>query len=84
MQRVSAGQARILVVTNAGRGSWQADQYGLWVHSGVFSEIYSSQDAAFGGYENVHSNAGREVVAHDGRIWISIPPSCTLMFKQIR
>jgi hypothetical protein len=49
-ERVVEGEERVVVVVNAGRHSWQAGEYGMWVGStGVLQQIYSSQVGAFGG-----------------------------------
>jgi bifunctional N-acetylglucosamine-1-phosphate-uridyltransferase/glucosamine-1-phosphate-acetyltransferase GlmU-like protein len=41
---LETGCERVVVVVNAGRNSWQACEYGVWVGgSGVMEEVYSSQ-----------------------------------------
>lgn len=41
-----------------------------------------SQDAAYGGDTHYHSNSG-EIQVHDGKIYLNIPPQCTLMLRQV-
>lgn len=43
-ERVAEGEARVIVVVNAGRKSWQDGEYGLWVAGGgSFKQVYCSQ-----------------------------------------
>ncbi|KAI3423988.1 hypothetical protein D9Q98_009821 [Chlorella vulgaris] len=80
-ERVAEGQPRVVVVVNAARKSWQGGDYGLWVGGGgSFKQIYCSQDTAYGGAATWVSN---DVVGeYDGRIYINLPASCTLMLVQ--
>jgi hypothetical protein len=39
------------------------------------------QDARYGGYEDVHSNKDLDVGIYEGRMYIALPPTCTLMFR---
>lgn len=80
-ERVAEGEARVIVVVNAARGSWQGGEYGLWVGGeGSFKQIYCSQDAKYGGSPTWVSND--VVTAHDGKIWINLPAQCTIMLVQ--
>mmetsp|Transcript_17726 Transcript_17726/g.38442 ORF Transcript_17726/g.38442 Transcript_17726/m.38442 type:complete len:129 (+) Transcript_17726:1025-1411(+) len=83
VERVVDGEsyARIVAVTNCSRKPFQHGDYGIWVHSGVFKQVFSSQSAAYGGWDGWKTND--EVSAHDGRIYISLPEQCTLIFEQI-
>lgn len=40
------------------------------------------QDAAYGGWEGVRTNAEGVLHAHDGKLWINVPGQTTLVFKQ--
>jgi len=82
-ERVCEGEPRIVTVINAGRGSWQKGEYGVWVGGGSFEEVFSSQDERFGGWEGVKSNAGETKPSYDGKLWINLPGQCTLVFKQV-
>lgn len=43
-ERVAHDEARVIVVVNAARHSWQAGDYGLWVGGGgSFKQVYCSQ-----------------------------------------
>lgn len=43
-ERVAEGEARVIVVVNAARNSWQDGSYGLWVGGGgTFKQVYCSQ-----------------------------------------
>lgn len=43
-ERAAEGTERIVAVVNAGRGSWQKGEYGVWVGgTGIMEEIYCSQ-----------------------------------------
>lgn len=43
-ERVAEGEARVIIVVNAARRSWQAGEYGLWVGGdGSFKQVYCSQ-----------------------------------------
>ena len=43
-ERVADGEARVIVVVNAARKSWQGGEYGVWVGSGgSFKQMYCSQ-----------------------------------------
>lgn len=80
-ERVAEGEARVIVVVNAARGYWQDGNYGLWVGGGgSFQQIYCSQDVQYGGDPKWVSN---DIVAeYDGKIYLNLPPSCTLMLVQ--
>ncbi len=38
------------------------------------------QTKEYGGWDDVVSNVGKDVEINDGRIYINLPPSCTLFF----
>eukprot|EP00878_Enallax_costatus_P013457 GHUV01014072.1.p1 GENE.GHUV01014072.1~~GHUV01014072.1.p1 ORF type:complete len:359 (+),score=43.42 GHUV01014072.1:1072-2148(+) len=80
-ERVAEGCERIIVIVNAARGFWQESNYGVWVGGGGdFEQIYCSQDPGYNGDAGYHSNA--VVKEYDGRIYLNIPPQCTLMLRQ--
>eukprot|EP00887_Chlorella_sp_A99_P003655 scaffold7.g3655.t1 len=80
-ERVAGGEARVIVVVNAARHSWQSGEYGMWVGGGgAFEQVYCSQDPAYGGDPAWVSNG--VVPEHDGRIFLNLPASCTLMLVQ--
>eukprot|EP01024_Parvocaulis_polyphysoides_P017269 TRINITY_DN17632_c0_g2_i6.p2 TRINITY_DN17632_c0_g2~~TRINITY_DN17632_c0_g2_i6.p2 ORF type:complete len:214 (-),score=22.68 TRINITY_DN17632_c0_g2_i6:284-877(-) len=83
-ERVADGDEKIVVVVNAGQGSWQKGDYGVWVgqDAGRFEEVLSSHGAEMGGWD-VISNSGKVIQEYDGRLYINLPPSCTLVFKRI-
>eukprot|EP01023_Acetabularia_acetabulum_P029445 TRINITY_DN2779_c0_g1_i1.p1 TRINITY_DN2779_c0_g1~~TRINITY_DN2779_c0_g1_i1.p1 ORF type:complete len:684 (-),score=140.22 TRINITY_DN2779_c0_g1_i1:276-2021(-) len=83
-ERVYDGEEKMLVVVNAGQASWQAGEYGVWVgqNAGKFEEVLSSQDKDMGGWE-VHSNQGNILSEYDGKLFLNLPPSCTLIFKAV-
>ncbi|KAK9822655.1 hypothetical protein WJX81_004831 [Elliptochloris bilobata] len=76
------GLERLVTVVNAGRSSFQGGEYGCWVGGGSFTEVFSSQDAAYGGWEGVRTNAGGVLHSHDSKLWINLPGQTTLVFKQ--
>lgn len=39
------------------------------------------QAAEYGGFDGVQSNAGRDIEIHEGRIYLNLPPTCTVMFR---
>lgn len=81
--QTAEGEARIVCVINAGRKYWQGGDYGVWVGGGTFEEIFCSQTPELGGWEGTVSNAGEPKPSHDGKLWINLPPQCTLVFKQV-
>ncbi|KAG1668585.1 hypothetical protein FOA52_007320 [Chlamydomonas sp. UWO 241] len=84
-ERVFDGEPRIVCVINAGRKSFQSGDYGCWVGGGAFEQIYSSQDPAFGGYDQngVITNGDGVKQSYDGKLWLYLPAACTLIFKQV-
>lgn len=83
-ERVLAGMERVVVVVNAGAGCWQEGEYGVFVGEGRFREVFSSQDARFGGPSGVHSNARSSVLGSSaGILSLSLPPLCALVFVQV-
>ncbi|KAG2484155.1 hypothetical protein HYH03_017036 [Edaphochlamys debaryana] len=83
-ERVVEGETRIVAVINAGRKFWGGTEYGLWVgHAeGRMEEVFCSQSAAFGGsVESGIANEPRPI--YDGKIWINLPPQCTLVFQHM-
>lgn len=83
-ERVGEGLERIVAVVNAGRKYWQGGEYGVWVGGGSFEEVFCSQSAEFGGAESWKSNADRGVLhSADGKLWINVPESCTLVFRAV-
>jgi len=82
-ERSAEGEQRVVVVINAGLNYWQGRNYGVWVYGGVFEQVYCSQDAAYSGEKKWDSNYAEDGVhTHDGKLWLNIPPSCTMMFAQ--
>ncbi|KIZ02351.1 1,4-alpha-glucan branching enzyme [Monoraphidium neglectum] len=82
-ERVADGEdePRVVVVVNAGRGYWQGSEYGVWVGgTGTMEEVYCSQSPEYGAVGGHHSNAGAPLQIHDGRIWLNLPPCCTMYF----
>lgn len=80
-ERTAEGEPRIVAVINAGRSYWQAKEYGVWVGGGVFEEIFNSQDVKFAGGDGWITNPGT-LDSYDGKLWINVPPQCTLLFMQ--
>eukprot|EP00191_Tetraselmis_sp_GSL018_P007336 CAMPEP_0177609820 /NCGR_PEP_ID=MMETSP0419_2-20121207/19359_1 /TAXON_ID=582737 /ORGANISM="Tetraselmis sp., Strain GSL018" /LENGTH=641 /DNA_ID=CAMNT_0019104903 /DNA_START=286 /DNA_END=2211 /DNA_ORIENTATION=- len=83
-ERAAEGVPRVVVVVNAGLQYWQGKEYGVWVHGGVFQQVYCSQDPAYSGSDHWVSNDGEETIqTHDEKLWLNIPPSCTMLFHQV-
>ena len=40
------------------------------------------QDPQFGGWGELRTNVGGTVNTHDGKMYISLPQQCTLVFEQ--
>ncbi len=38
-ERSAEGEARVVVVINAGLNYWQEKNYGVWVYGGVFEQV---------------------------------------------
>ena len=81
-ERVCDGEPRIVCVINAGRSSFQEGQYGCWVGGGSFEEIYNSHDPKFGGWD-VKANGDGIKHAHEGKLYLNVPPESCLIFKQV-
>jgi len=72
---VAEGEARVIVVVNAARRSWQDGEYGIWTGGGggSFKQIYCSQvQLAPGGrrrlgHEERHGEGEKGVRARRGR-----------------
>lgn len=82
-ERVFEGDTRVVAVINAGRKWWGGTEYGVWVGGGgVMEEVLCSQAKDFGGsMEGERANEPRPIF--DGKIWINLPPQCTLVFKHM-
>mmetsp|Transcript_6640 Transcript_6640/g.16965 ORF Transcript_6640/g.16965 Transcript_6640/m.16965 type:complete len:708 (+) Transcript_6640:398-2521(+) len=82
-ERSMEGEERVVVVINAGLKYWQGKEYGVWVHGGHFEQVYNSQDPAYSGSDKWVSNDEEGgVPSYDGKLWLNVPPSCTMMFHQ--
>ena len=44
-ERSAEGEARIVVVINAGLNYWQEKNYGVWVYGGVFEQVITTGHA---------------------------------------
>ena len=83
-ERAHEGDERVVTVVNAGRRAFQDGEYGAWVGGGSFRQVYCSADVAFGGDPACcKSNGGAPLHAHDGKLYLSLPPTCTLVFVQL-
>ena len=78
---------RMIVVVNAGDGQWDADGlYGIaignpWENCAGFEEVYNSQSAEFGGWEN-SGNKQRGIIQQDNdQLMIQIPKMSVQIFK---
>ncbi len=82
-ERVFEGDTRVVAVINAGRKWWGGTEYGVWVGGGgVMEEVLCSQAKDFGGsLEGGQANEPRPIF--DGKIWINLPPQCTLVFRHV-
>ncbi|KXZ43862.1 hypothetical protein GPECTOR_78g49 [Gonium pectorale] len=83
-ERVVEGETRVVAVINAGRKFWESSDYGVWVgHAeGRLEEVLCSQNVAYGGsLESGCANEPRPI--YDGKIWINLPPQCTLVFQHM-
>jgi hypothetical protein len=85
VERVLEGAARIIVVLNAGLGHWQSSEYGVHVGGSNYSveEVFASQSAEFGAWEDQHSNAGAVISVHDGQIFINVPMQSAAVFTPV-
>lgn len=69
-----------------GRKYWNASDYGVWVGGGTFEQVFSSQDARWGGFQGEHAKCNAdagEKPSYDGKLWINLPQQGTLIFKQV-
>jgi len=80
---------RLIVVVNAGDGQWdEQGMYGVaiggqWENCAGFEEVYNSQSAEFGGWEN-SGNKQRGVIQQDNdQLMICIPKLSVLIFKML-
>ena len=83
-ERVNEGDERVVVVINAGRGSWQKQEYGVWIggEGGRFEEVYSSNHIG-GGLGEQRSNRERGVlVSREEKLWLNLPMLSTLVLVE--
>ena len=80
---------RLIVVVNAGDGQWdEQGMYGVaiggqWENCAGFEEVYNSQSAEFGGWEN-SGNKQRGVIQQDNdQLMICIPKLSVQIFKML-
>lgn len=82
-ERMHAGDERVVTVVNAGRNAFQAGEYGAWVGRGTFRQVFCSADEAFGGDPAFKSTGGEPLHAHDGKLYLNLPPTSTTVFVQL-
>ena len=88
-ERRDREKERLIVVVNAGDGQWdEQGMYGVaiggqWENCAGFEEVYNSQSAEFGGWEN-SGNKQRGVIQQDNdQLMICIPKLSVLIFKML-
>ncbi len=82
-KRWSGGNV-ILVVVNIGDGDWTGHSYGVSMggESGQWQEIFNSQSAGYGGWDNSGNYLYDPWVQGDNKIYINIPKWSVLMFRK--
>ncbi len=82
-KRWSGGNV-ILVVVNIGDGEWTGHSYGVSMggESGQWQEIFNSQSAGYGGWDNSGNYLYDPWVQGDNKIYINIPKWSVLMFRK--
>ena len=82
-ERTHEGDERVVVVVNAGRGSWQLSEYGVYVGGGRYEEVFHSAAAEYGGWEGLKRNPGQLTAGADGKLFLNISGQSTIIFKQV-
>ncbi len=75
----------MVVVVNAGKGEWSGGEYGVWVGGGQFEEVMCTQDMQYSqDFKTVNNfSRGRLRAGDDGRLYLNLPGTCTLMLRQV-
>lgn len=84
-ERCLEGSPRMVVVVNAGKGEWTGGEYGIWVGGGQFEEVMCTQDMQYSQNFRIANNfsRGRLRASDDGRLYLNLPATCTLMLRQV-